>query len=154
MRAFHLVQQAHAALFRAADRAMRDAEGVTAAQSTVLFVLTASDGLPISAISERMRMGKSTLTSVIDRMVASGLVRREKNPNDGRVSNIFIEEAGKAVVERTAASVREINSGLLSPFSLEEQATIERFLVHLRQNAEDIVQPAAPSASARHRENQ
>ena len=145
MRVFHLLQQAHSALFRAADRTIRNAERITASQNAVLFVLTEKDGLPISAISEQLKMGKSSLTALIDRMAAQGLLRREQNAEDGRISNIFIEPDGTAIVKRTAGSVKEINTRLLEPFSREEQATIERFLIHVRQNANTIVAPQGVS---------
>lgn len=145
MRVFHLIQQAHTALFRAADHSMRSAEGITAAQSTVLFLLSENDGQKISDIAKRLGMSKSSLTALIGRMEYAGLVRRERNLDDERISNIFIEPVGEAVAGKTISTVREINAGLLEPFSAAERKTIEKFLIHMRENASSIITEATKS---------
>lgn len=139
MRVFHLIQQAHAALFRAADHAMRSTEGITTAQSAILFLLTDRDGQKISDLAAQLNMGKSSLTALIDRMVQVSLVRRARNPDDERISNIFIEPAGRVIVGKTMPVVKGINAGLLKPFTVEERKVIERFLIHMRQNAPSII---------------
>lgn len=138
-RVFHLLQKAHAALFRAADKEVRHAEGITATQQAILFSLSIQDGTPISAIAEQLKMGKSSLTGLVDRMTEHALVRRQNNPDDGRVQNIFIEPKGRAIIKRSVSTVRQINAQLLSPFSTDEQQTIARFLEHIAANADTIV---------------
>lgn len=139
MRVFHLVQQAHAALFRSSDQAMRKSEGITTAQNAVLFLLTDKDGQKISDLAKQLGMGKSSLTTLLHRMEHAALLRRERNPDDERVSNIFIEPAGRTIVHKTKSVVRGINAGLLEPFTAEERKTIERFLIHMRDNSPEII---------------
>lgn len=146
MRVFHLIQQAHAALFRAADHAMRNTQGITTAQNAVLFLLTGKDGQKISDLAAQLGMGKSSLTALIDRMGNAALVRRERNPEDERISNIFIEPAGRAIVAKTLPVVKGINAGLLEPFSAEERKIIEKFLIHMRENAPAIIAQHSKSA--------
>ncbi len=138
-RVFHLIQLAYSALFRAADRALQANVGITASQQAVLFVLMQQDGAPITAIAEQLRMGKSSLTGLIDRMSAKGLVTRRQSPADARSYEVFIEDAGRQLVHATLASTKKINASLLKPFSNEECAVIERFLKHVSENAEEIV---------------
>ena len=138
-RVFHLLQLAHSALFRAADRALQTNVGLTASQQAVLFVLMQRDGAPITAIADQLRMGKSSLTGLIDRMSAKGLVTRRQSPSDARSFEVFIEDAGRHLVHATLASTKKINASLLKPFSSDECAVIERFLKHVSENAEEIV---------------
>lgn len=147
-RIFYLLQSAHSALFRAADQQLRAQYGVTATQQAVLFLLLKQDGQPISTLASALRMGKSSLTALIDRMVHAGLVRRESEAGDGRVVSIFAEPAGRQLAETTLPIVRHSNARLLSPFSDEEQRVIERFLQYVADDAADIISPS-PSPNSK-----
>lgn len=149
MRVFLLIQQAHTALFRAADHAMRNSEGITTAQNAVLFLLTEKDGQKISDLARQLSMGKSSLTTLIDRMERAKLVRRVRNRDDERISNIFLKPTGRAIVRKTMPVVRGLNAALLEPFDAEERKTIERFLLHMRQNAPSIIAEHGASAEAK-----
>ena len=138
-RVFHLIHRAHCAVFRAADQALRECVGLTASQHAVLLVLSQRNGAPITAIAEELNMGKSSLTGLIDRMTAKGLVRREPSAADARSVEIFIEDLGRATVERTKAGIKCMNTALLEPFSSQERAVIQRFLEHVSSNAAAIV---------------
>ncbi|MEO1087154.1 MAG: MarR family transcriptional regulator [Acidobacteriota bacterium] len=139
LRVFHLLHQAHSALFRAADQTLRQKEGITAAQHGVMLVLSVRDGVPISTIAEELRMGKSSLTGLVDRMSKAGLVRRAPCADDGRVTRIYLEPAGRRLLERTAGHVKGYNEALLEPFSADERRTIHRFLSHVAEEADAIV---------------
>ena len=145
-RIFHLVQQAHSALFRASDHALKKRMGLTASQHAVLFFLMKQDGAPISLIADALKMGKSSLTGLIDRMTEKGLVRRRQNAADARSYEVFIENEGRRIVEASLSGTRRINAALLEPFSTEERAVIERFLRHVADNADTIVATHAEAA--------
>lgn len=145
MRVFHLIQQAHAALFRAADHAMRRNLGITTAQNAVLFLLMEQDGQKISDLAAQLNMGKSSLTALMHRMEGAGLVRRARNADDERISNMFIEPPGRAIVAETRPVIKGINADLLAPFNAEERDTIERFLTHMRCNASEIIEAHSTS---------
>lgn len=139
LRVFQQLQVAHSALFRAADRRTRKQMDVTTAQLAVLFILSRADGKPISDISKTLAMGKSSLTGLVDRMCAKGLVRRSPSREDGRIINIYVEPLGRDLMELGARETSQFNAALLAPFSNEEQKTIERFLTHLIDNSDDII---------------
>jgi len=136
---FHQLQVAHSALFRAADQRSRNELGLTSAQLSVLIVLSRTDGLPISSIAKALAMGKSSLTGLIDRMCEKGLVRREASAQDGRIIHIHIESSGRQAAQQGIGQTQQYNHELLAPFSIEEQKTIQRFLQHLSENADSII---------------
>ncbi|MBM1817273.1 MarR family winged helix-turn-helix transcriptional regulator [Pseudosulfitobacter pseudonitzschiae] len=144
-RIFHKLQIAHSALFRAADHRTRDQLGLTTSQLAVLFILSRTDGQPISKISNTLAMGKSSLTGLVDRMCAKGLVRRSPSKEDGRVINIYLEQLGRNALEQGARETSQFNTALLAPFSVAEQDIIERFLTHLATNADDIINGSSPT---------
>lgn len=143
IRVFHQLQIAHSALFRAADRRTRKEIGLSTSQFAVLFVLSHSDGLPISDIAKTLSMGKSSLTGLVDRMVERNLVHRRVSGDDGRVTNIFLAPLGRDLLARGKHETQHFNDQLLAPFDEQEQAIIERFLDHLVRNADSIINPAS-----------
>ncbi|GAA0479501.1 MarR family winged helix-turn-helix transcriptional regulator [Parasphingorhabdus litoris] len=140
---FYLLQKAHSALFRASDKILKQQIGLTASQQAVLFILTKGDGQPISAIAEQLKMGKSSLTGLVDRMEARQLVTRQKSASDARSVEVFITPTGTALVEASLSGTKRVNAALLEPFSSDERATIERFLKHVAEQADSIVQTHA-----------
>ncbi|MEM9285288.1 MAG: MarR family winged helix-turn-helix transcriptional regulator [Pseudomonadota bacterium] len=150
-RVFHLLQKAHTALFRAADHALKTHIGLTTSQQAVLFSLTKKDGAPISQIADQLHMGYSSLTGLVDRMEAKGLLRRQQSESDARSVHVFIEDKGRAIVTSTKPFTKGLNAALLEPFSSEEQAVIEKFLHHVAANAADVVseQTNTPSQERR-----
>ena len=138
-RVFHLIQKAHSALFRAADRRIKKNAGLSSSQHAVLSILYSEDGVSISSIATTLGMKKNSLSELIDRMAAKQLLRRRSSSDDARVSLIFIKPKGRALVEKSQFFVKHYNQKILEPFSMNEQATIERFLRHLISNSEDII---------------
>jgi DNA-binding MarR family transcriptional regulator len=70
------------------------------AQGRILYVLWQSDSIPIIELSRKTGLANTTLTSMLDRMEASGLIEREYDPKDRR--KIQIKLAKKAREYRTA----------------------------------------------------
>jgi MarR family 2-MHQ and catechol resistance regulon transcriptional repressor len=75
--------------------------GLTISQADVLFTLGNTDGMTCGEIGERTLITKGTLTGVIDRMSAKGLVERQPVCTDGRCTMIVLTPAGKTLFERT-----------------------------------------------------
>ena len=139
MRVFHSLQLAHSSLFRATDRLLRALESVSSVQHAALMALSVKDGAPIGEIADMLGVGKSNLTGLIDRMEDRGLVRREAFASDARVTLVFIEPEGRAVLRRTRFLLKRLNERFLEPFSDAEQRTIERFLTFVASHAAEIV---------------
>ncbi|WP_298301786.1 MarR family winged helix-turn-helix transcriptional regulator [uncultured Erythrobacter sp.] len=136
---FYLLQKAHSALFRASDGFLKEHTGLSSSQQAVLLLLRKEGDLQISVIADHLGMSRSSLSGLIDRMSAKGLVTRRPNDADGRSFEIHIEEAGLQLVGATVLDTKRMNAALLEPFSNEERETIERFLTHVAINAETIV---------------
>lgn len=149
-RVFYLLQKAHSALFRAADRYLKERIGLSTSQHAVLLLLAKSDGLTLSAIAESLSMGKSSLSGLIDRMAAKGLLRRCQNGADARSYQILLEPAGRELVSGSLLDTKRLNSELLAPFSTAERATIDRFLNHVARNADAIVAPVNHPPESEH----
>lgn len=141
MRVFYELQIAYSVLLRAVENRTRELAGLSPAQLAVLFCLRDAEGVAMGDISRTLRMGKSGLTGLVDRMCAKGLVERSGSDEDGRVSRVFIKDRGKAARALGKRETKRINAALLAPFSDAEVQVIQRFLTHLQDNADAIVSP-------------
>lgn len=142
---FHLLQQAHSALFRASDQLLRARLGIGTAQQAILFALSKSDGATLSALADRLGLTKSSLSGLIDRMEKAKLVRRVPNPHDARSALVRIEAKGRDCVAQSLPETKRINSALLAPFDAEERAVIERFLNHISETTQTFLENEGPS---------
>lgn len=139
---FHALQVAHSALFRAADKHTRKEAGLTTTQIAVLFLLSKKDGQPIGDLARALEMGKSSLTGLVDRMSAGGLLQRRPSKGDGRMTLIHLTPKGEELAQSAKQKTRAFNAELLKPFSQNEIDVISRFLTHISQNAEPIINSA------------
>ena len=61
----------------------------------MLLTFSSTGALPLSKIGERLQVHATSVTNVIDRLEASGFVRREPNPRDGRGTLAVITDSGR-----------------------------------------------------------
>lgn len=79
-----------------------DALGVTYPQYLVLLVLWERDGLGVSEIGARLFLDSGTLTPLLKRLEAQGLVNRSRDPEDERRVEVRLTDAGRALKEDAA----------------------------------------------------
>ncbi|MFJ8821781.1 MarR family winged helix-turn-helix transcriptional regulator [Streptomyces sp. NPDC102467] len=64
--------------------------------------------LPVKRLGERLRLDSGTLSPLLKRLEANGLVRRERSARDERSVNVTLTEQGSALRERAAQVPRSI----------------------------------------------
>jgi DNA-binding MarR family transcriptional regulator len=83
--------------------------GLTPRQYLLLLAVEGSpDGqarATIGELAERLQLAQSTITGLVDRAQASGLVEREPDERDGRVVCVVVTAHGRAQLERAIASL-------------------------------------------------
>lgn len=140
---FFLIHKAHTALIRAVDRRSRRETGLSMIQQGVLFLLERQDGMTLGEMAEALSLGKSSLSGLIDRMEERGLVRRSAAEGDGRVVRVFLDGNARELVARSRPLITGWNATLLAPFDERERDVIARFLAHVAEQAEEIVEEGA-----------
>jgi DNA-binding MarR family transcriptional regulator len=76
---------------------MLDSLGLTYPQYLVLSVLWEEDGRTISAIAGRLALESSTITPLVKRLEAAGLVARQRNAVDERQVNVSLTSKGRGL---------------------------------------------------------
>ena len=86
--------------FAAFDAAGYHGTDLTVPQADVLFTLGNRDGLTFKEIGEQTLITKGTLTGVIDRMEAKGLVKRVTQPDDRRCTKVMLTAKGDKLFQK------------------------------------------------------
>ena len=76
---------------------------LTDPQYLVLLVLWEQDGLSVTALGERLHLNSGTLTPLLKRMEASGLLVRARSQEDERRVLVSLTPEGKKLKARAAA---------------------------------------------------
>ncbi len=76
--------------------------GLTYPQYLALLALWERDGQRVSELGGRLFLDSGTLTPLLKRLEAAGLVRRERSREDERIVGIFLTSAGRALKARAA----------------------------------------------------
>ncbi|MDA5194054.1 MarR family winged helix-turn-helix transcriptional regulator [Govanella unica] len=76
---------------------------LTGAQWRVLAYLSRMPGVKQATLADLLEVEPITLTRLLDRMEATGLVRRDIDPHDRRVRNIYATEKATPLMEELRA---------------------------------------------------
>lgn len=71
--------------------------GLTYPQYVAMVALWERDGVTVGEIGRRMFLESNTLTPLLKRLEAAGLVRRTRDPDDERQVRVHVTEAGRAL---------------------------------------------------------
>ena len=103
----------------------------TPPQFVVLNSLLAAPDIDQRTLGERASLDRSTVADVVARLVQRGLVRRVRDPRDGRRNVLRLTHRGENTHATVAARVEQMNELLLSPLSPEEQDTLIQLLTRV-----------------------
>ena len=89
-----------------------DAIGLTYPQYLVFLVLWEGDGLTVKALGEKLFLDSGTITPLIKRLEARGLVRRQRDDEDERQVRIFLTPEGHDLRAKALAVPLEVGTAL------------------------------------------
>ncbi len=75
---------------------------LTPIQFGLLIVLNERPGIDAKTLCQTLALDRASLTGVLDRMEASGLVTREMDPNDRRARVLTLTPEGRDVFKRSS----------------------------------------------------
>jgi DNA-binding MarR family transcriptional regulator len=106
---------------------------LTATQAMVLRFLIDRDEVSSSELGSRTELDSATLTGVLDRLEAAGIVERRPNPTDRRAIHIHLTEKGRGAGKEVSKLVRVANAEFLGGLSPSEEKELRRLLDKVRQ---------------------
>ena len=102
-------------------RPLLDALGLTYPQYLVMLVLWERGTTTIKGLAELLQLDHGTLSPLLKRLAAAGLVERRRRPDDERSVEVSLTPAGEALRARVAA----IPQGVVNAYELDAQDLAE-----------------------------
>ncbi|MGA5820181.1 MarR family winged helix-turn-helix transcriptional regulator [Kitasatospora sp. NPDC094028] len=100
--------------------------GLTYPQYLVMLVLWEDGDLPVKRIGERLRLDSGTLSPLLKRLEAAGLVRRERSPEDERSVTVRLTAEGSELRARAGQVPRRLLTATGLP--IEDMAALRVLL--------------------------
>jgi DNA-binding MarR family transcriptional regulator len=105
------------------------AENCTLDEWRVLKLLVDGRGHTMTEVADFVMLPAPTLTKLVDRMVADGLVYRRADDRDRRRVLVYVSLHGRDLYEQASELLAEAEAGLMS--ALGDQGELASWLAHL-----------------------
>jgi DNA-binding MarR family transcriptional regulator len=106
-------------------------------EALMLLSFTRSGALPLGKVGERLQVHRTSVTNIIDKLEADGLVRRVPHAADRRATLAEITPAGRRLADEATEVLNAASFGLDALTEAEQEAVTE-LLRGLRLDAEDF----------------
>ena len=95
---------------------------------SVLLPLFEDDGLRMGEIGRRARLSKPSMTALVRQCEADGLVRRERDPDDGRAFRVVLTDRGRRFGEVAEAALADLDALVAARLGRDGVDALERGL--------------------------
>ncbi len=100
----------------------------------VLHTLQDSEGITQTQLAERINIECPTLTRHLDRLEASALIERRNDPEDRRITRIYLSTTGCSLHTELLVVVQRFEADLINNLSAQQIANFNQFLENIRIN--------------------
>ena len=111
-------------------------KGVAPGQYSVLKLVVANPGRTQSALAEALRLDRSTMVPIIDRLEESGLVRRVRKPSDRRAYALQATPAGEAFLAEIEPLIAVVESDMAARLDAGERGVLLKLLRRVTDSLE------------------
>jgi DNA-binding MarR family transcriptional regulator len=127
-RLYFTLNQAQHRLRKSADRQCLAHTGASSAQLGALYFIRGNQPCSQADIAGAFGQDESAATGMLARMQKAGLIQRERDPDDRRVSRVTLTRAGDATLESADEMLLDFEQRLSEGFSRQELAVVQQFL--------------------------
>lgn len=106
-------------------------------EALVLLTFSRRGSLPLGKMGERLMIHPTSVTNIVDRLEAQGLVRRVDHPTDRRTTLCEITDDGRRLVEAATEAVTAVHLGIAG-LTDREIGRLTALLGKLRRAAGDF----------------
>jgi DNA-binding MarR family transcriptional regulator len=110
-------------------------------EALMLLSFTRAGALPLGKIGERLQVHRTSVTNIVDKLEADGLVRRVPHADDRRATLAEITDAGRATAARATTALNAAAFGI-DALGNDEQEAVTALLRALRVDAGDFADGA------------
>jgi DNA-binding MarR family transcriptional regulator len=121
-----------------------EALGLYHGQPPMLRALWEQEGMTHTELAARLHVQPSTMTKMVQRMEKAGFVERRSDPDDQRVSRVYLTDAGRAVQTEVKQVWHTLEKETFDGFTLEERVLLRRFFLQIRENLLRVTEDRPP----------
>ena len=103
-------------------------------QGMMLMFLSKHEGMTHSEIAEKLDISPAAATKVIKRLEEEGYIQRQSDEKDERLSRVFMQEAGRAVISGIQSSFKKLDEQTFQNFDEDDLNRLEDYLRHILTN--------------------
>ncbi len=100
----------------------------------ILMRLARQDGATQSELAAAGKMSAPSISAVLRSMEAEGLVERRSDPEDQRVTRVYLTDGGREAEEKNYQVIRRVDSIAMEGISTADQEAFCRVLLKMREN--------------------
>lgn len=121
-------------LMRQRFGSLQTAIGLTLAESRALIYIARNEGIRQVDLAEILEIKPITLTRLIDKLEAEGLVQRCKVPEDRRAFKLRLTPRAASTIAATESTAAKVRALALEGFGPEEASAVIAALRRMRAN--------------------
>ena len=108
--------------------------GLHVGQEKFLWQLWQEDGLTQSQLAENMCVQPPTVNKMLSRMESSGLVERRIDPEDNRVSRVYLTEQSRCMQHQVEETWQQLEAKTVANLTSDERILLRRLLMQIYEN--------------------
>jgi len=108
--------------------------GLHVGQDLLLMNVSEADGCTQNEIAECLGIQPATVTRMLQRVERNGLIERRKDPDDNRITRVYLTEEGRRQEQRLTQLWESVEGDLVKGMTSIEQALLRRLLLQMIQN--------------------
>lgn len=108
---------------------------------TLVILRHLGQGVSQRALAQTLEVEMSSLSRTLDQLSRQGLIDRSVSTKDRRAREIWLTEAGQAVLMQLDQQTAQVRQALLSGVSDEALEVFEQVLDQIECNAQQLLQP-------------
>ena len=123
------------------------ATGLSMPQFGILMQLHYRGNCGVSDIGERFDITNAAASQLIDKLVQSGLIQREEDPNDRRAKLLNLTDKGRDLIQQGIEQRYRWVDQLAAKLSAEERAKVSEALRIMNQAAKELEAEPVPQVT-------
>ena len=103
-------------------------------QDILLYYLSIEDGQTVSALVEKMCIKHATISTMINRMEASGMIKKEKEATDKRTSRVYLTKKGTDALKHVSKIWKIMESTVTKGLTETQENSLQILLEQVLKN--------------------
>lgn len=103
-------------------------------QDILLYYLSIEDGQTVSALAKKMCIQHATISTMLDRMGANGMIKKEKDAKDKRTSRVYLTKNGTEALKHVSKVWKTMEATVTKGLTETQENSLRLLLEQVLKN--------------------